>query len=86
MKKSRLLALLLITPLFSLAGCKENHITVSDLKTGIQYLASERNYTFTYVGNSNNHDIIYTNNSIGIVPNNVPSATDIYIQHSQEHI
>ncbi|MBO5577558.1 MAG: hypothetical protein J5955_00370 [Bacilli bacterium] len=83
MKKSRLLALLLITPLFSLAGCKENHIIVSDLKTGIQYLASERNYTFTYVGNSNNHDIIYTNNSIGIVPNNVPSATDIYIQHSQ---
>ena len=85
MKKSIIFSLAIFASSLSLIGCNDNtnQNTVSDLKSGIQYIEKEKNYTFSYVSNTNRHDLIYTKTSIGLVAEGTPRATDVYIQDTK---
>ncbi len=85
MFKRKLLLVSLISPLI-LSGC--NNVTpegdddkkeegVVSLKSAVNYLVSNKNYTLTFNGDQS-HDIVFLENSIGVVSKTYPSVTDIY--------
>ena len=84
MKRSLVASFIPLLCVASLVGCnKDNGIQVTNIKTGIQYLSVSKNYTFSYVGTTNQHDFVFTSDYMGVVSSEYASATDVYIQEAR---
>ena len=85
--KSRYLFVLTILPFSAaiLGGCGDNHIPVEvvNLKTAVQYISEEKNYTLTFSGEGYEHELVYTEKSIGVVSDKYPVIDDIHIECDQ---
>lgn len=86
--KKRYLVVLAILPFSAtiLSGCSEDsHVPVEvvNLKTAVQYISEEKNYTLTFEGQGYEHELVYTEKSIGVISDKYPVIDDIHIECDQ---
>ena len=85
MKKGIVISFLSLLSIASLAGCNQTSggVKVNSAKSGVQYLVTSKNYTFSYVHDSYAHDLVFTSKYIGIVSSASASSTDVYVQDKE---
>ena len=83
----RKLSILFILPIsvVILSGCSSDEnkhipIEVTNLKSAVQYISEEKNYTLSYQGDKFQHDFLYTENAIGVRSKEYPQIDDFFIE------